>query len=30
MSLAINGGGCPCMCLKAAGGEGRERRKEDG
>lgn len=29
-SLAINGGGCPCMCLKTSGGEGREgKRKEE-
>lgn len=28
MSLAINGGSYPCICLKAAGGEGREGRGE--
>lgn len=27
MSLAINGGSYPCICLKAAGGEGRERKR---
>lgn len=29
MSLTINGGGYTCMCLKAVGGEGRDRRKEE-